>query len=118
MNATLSPILVQQFRALQGELMPEVAADFGGLSPKLEEVIRVLEWSRIESLVACYDSGPGQPQADRCALASAFIAKAVLGLSTTRALIERLQIDSQASAHLRIQPAPRNAQRVHLQPGV
>src|SRR6266576_1911759 len=93
MNTILSPILVQRFQALQGELMPAVAGELGGLSPKLEQVIRVLEWSRIESLVHCYDSGPGQPQADRCALASAFIAKAVLGLGTTRALIERLQID-------------------------
>lgn len=49
MNATLSPILVQRFDALQGELMPEVAAELGGLSPKLEQVIRVLEWSRSES---------------------------------------------------------------------
>lgn len=74
--------------------MPEAAAVLDGMSPKLEEVIRVLEWSRIESLVHGYDSGPGQPPADRCALASAFVAKAVLGLKTTRALIERLQIDS------------------------
>jgi hypothetical protein len=73
--------------------MPEVVAELGGLSPKLEQVIRVLEWSRIESLVHCYDRGPGQPQADRCALASAFIAKAVMGLGTTRGLIERLQVD-------------------------
>lgn len=94
MNTTLSPLLVQRFHALQGELMPDAAAVLDGLSPKLEQVIRVLEWSRIESLVHCYDSGPGQPQADRCALASAFVAKAVLGLKTTRALIERLQIDS------------------------
>ena len=93
MNTILSPILVQRFQALQGELMPEVAGELGGLNPKLEQVIRVLEWSRIESLVHCYDSGPGQPQAARCALASAFIAKAVLGLGTTRALIERLQSD-------------------------
>ena len=74
--------------------MPVAAAVLDGLSPKLEQVIRVLEWSRIESLVHCYDSGPGRPQGDRCALASAFVAKAVLGLKTTRALIERLQIDS------------------------
>lgn len=94
MNTTLSPILVQRFHALQGELMPDAAAVLDGLSPKLEQVIRVLEWSRIESLVHCYDSGPGQPPADRCALASAFVAKAVLGLKTTRALIERLQVDS------------------------
>ncbi|MDP2819598.1 MAG: transposase [Polaromonas sp.] len=36
----------------------------------------------------------GQPEADRCALACAFLAKAVLDLKSTRALIERLQADS------------------------
>jgi hypothetical protein len=36
----------------------------------------------------------GQPEADRCALACAFLAKAVLDLKTTRALIDRLQADS------------------------
>jgi transposase len=38
--------------------------------------------------------GVGQPEADRCALACAFLAKAVLDLKTTRALIDRLQADS------------------------
>lgn len=36
----------------------------------------------------------GQPEADCCALACAFLAKAVLDLKTTRALIDRLQADS------------------------
>jgi transposase len=94
MNTTLSPILVQRFCALQAELIPEVATEMDGLSPKLEQIIRVLEWSRIENLLQTWVSvGPGQPQIDRCALASAFIAKAVLDLKTTRALIERLQVD-------------------------
>jgi hypothetical protein len=51
MNTTLSPLLVQRFHALQGELMPDAAAVLDGLSPKLEQVIGVLECSRIESLV-------------------------------------------------------------------
>src|SRR5665647_248955 len=94
MNTTLSPILVQRFCALQTELVPEVGAELDGLSPKLEQIIRVLEWSRIENLLQTWVSvGPGQPQIDRCALASAFIAKAVLDLKTTRALIERVQVD-------------------------
>ena len=75
MNTTLSPLFVQRFQALQSELMLEAAAVPDGLSPKLKQVIRVLEWSRIESLVHCYDSGPGQQPADQCALAGAFIAK-------------------------------------------
>jgi hypothetical protein len=94
MNTTLSPILVQRFCALQSELIPQVADELDGLSPKLEQIIRVLEWSRIDSLLQTWVSvGPGQPQIDRGALASAFIAKAVLDLKTTRALIERLQVD-------------------------
>jgi len=94
MNTILSPILVQRFCALQTELIPEVASQMDGLTPKLEQIIRVLEWSRIENLLQTWVSaGPGQPQIDRCALASAFIAKAVLDLKTTRALIERLQVD-------------------------
>ena len=36
----------------------------------------------------------GQPEADRCALACAFLAKAVLDLKNTHVLIERLQADS------------------------
>jgi hypothetical protein len=93
-NTTLSPILVQRFCALQTELIPEVADDLNGLSTKLEQIIRVLEWSRIENSLQTWVSvGPGQPQIDRCALASAFSVKAVLDLKTTRALIERLQAD-------------------------
>ncbi len=37
--------------------------------------------------------GPGRPPEDRRALARAFLAKAVFDVPTTRALIERLQID-------------------------
>ncbi|MFZ2393387.1 MAG: transposase [Rhodoferax sp.] len=40
------------------------------------------------------DRGAGQPEADRCALACAFLAKAVLDLKTPKALIDRLQADS------------------------
>ena len=88
-NTTLSPILVQRFCAMQTERIAEVVTEMDGLNPKLEQVIRVLEWSRIENLLRTWISaGTGQPQLDQCALASAFIAKAVLDLKTTRALIE------------------------------
>jgi hypothetical protein len=94
MNTTLSPILVQRFCKLQGELLSEVAQELVGLSPRLEQVIQVLEFCRLESLMQTWVSvGPGHPQKDRVALASAFIAKAVLDLKSTRALIERLQMD-------------------------
>jgi hypothetical protein len=99
MNTTLSPVTIQRFSALQGELIGLVEQDYTGLTPKLEQIIRAFEFTQIE--LAVYRDrgygqgrGAGQPEADRCALACAFLAKAVLDLKTTRALIDRLQADS------------------------
>ncbi len=99
MNTTLSPVTVQRFCALQGELIGLVEQDYTGLTPKLEQIIRAFEFTQIELAVyrdRCYGQGrsAGQPEEDRCALACAFLAKAVLDLKTTRALIDRLQADS------------------------
>ena len=99
MNTTLSPVTVQRFCALQGELIGLVEQDYTGLTPKLEQIIRAFEFTQIELAVYrdrgyAQGRGVGQPEADRCALACAFLAKAVLDLKTTRALIDRLQADS------------------------
>jgi hypothetical protein len=99
MNTTLSPVTVQRFVALQGELIALVEQDYTGLTPKLEQIIRAFEFTQIELAVYrdrsyAQGRGVGQPEADRCALACAFLAKAVLGLLTTRALMDRLQADS------------------------
>ena len=99
MNTTLSPVTVQRFSALQGELIVLVEQDYAGLTPKLEQIIRTFEFTQIELEVYRHRGyaqgrGVGQPEADRCALACAFVAKAVLDLKTTRALIDRLQADS------------------------
>ena len=99
MNTTLSAVTVQRYLALQGELIALVEQDFTGLTPKLEQIIRAFEFTQIELAVYrdrgyAQGRGVGQPETDRCALACAFLAKAVLGLLTTRALMERLQADS------------------------
>jgi Transposase domain (DUF772)/Transposase DDE domain len=99
MHTTLSPVTVQRFSALQGELIGLVEQDYVGLTPKLEQIIRALEFTQIELAVYrdrgyAQGRGVGQPEADRCALACAFLAKAVLDLKTTRALMDRLQADS------------------------
>ena len=93
------PVTVQRFVALQGELIGLVELDYMGLTPKLEQIIRAFEFTQIELAVYrdrgyAQRRGVGQPEADRCALACAFLAKAVLDLKTTRALIDRLQADS------------------------
>ena len=85
--------LMQRWTVVQRELMPGLSSEVGGLTPKLEKLIHTLEWVRIEEFVGSSWSGVGRPPHDRGMLANAFVAKAVLGLSTTAALIERLRID-------------------------
>jgi hypothetical protein len=98
-NTTLSPVIVQRFSALQGDLISLAEQDYTGLTPKLEQIIGAFKFTQIEFAVYrdrgyAQGRGVGQPEADRCALACAFLAKAVLDLKTTRALIDRLQAHS------------------------
>ena len=98
MNTTLSPVTVQRFSALHGELIGLVEQGYTGLTPKLEQIIRAFEFTQIELVVYrdrgyAQGRGVGHPEADRCALGCAFLAKAVLDLKTTRALLDRLQAD-------------------------
>lgn len=84
---------MQRWRVVQHELLLELRHEVGALTPKLEKVIHTLEWVRIDEFVGSSWCGVGRPPRDRAALASAFVAKAVLGLSTSSGLIERLMID-------------------------
>lgn len=84
---------MQRWSVVQQELMPELRSEVGPLTPRLEKVIHTLEWVRIEEFVESTWCGVGRPPHDRGALASAFVAKAVLSLTTTEALIERLKVD-------------------------
>lgn len=84
---------MQRWQIIQHELMPELRNALGALTPKLERVVHTLEWVRIEEFVRSTWGGCGRPEHDRGMLANAFVAKAVLGLSTTVGLIERLTMD-------------------------
>lgn len=84
---------MQRWFVIQHELLPELRNDVGALTPKLEKLIHTLEWVRIEEFIGSTWCGMGRPPRDRAALASAFVAKAVLGLTTTTGLIERLTVD-------------------------
>ena len=84
---------MQRWRVVQHELMPELRAEVGSLTPKLEKVVHTLEWVRIEEFIGSSWRGCGRPEHDRGMLANAFVSKAVLGLSTTAGLIERLTVD-------------------------
>jgi len=63
------------------------------LTPTLEKVIRVLEFTQIDRFIPSSRGFVGRPPKDRVALARAFVAKAVLDLPTTEALIDRLKVD-------------------------
>ena len=84
---------MQRWQTIQHELMPELRTEVGSLTPKLEKVVHLLEWTRIEEFIGTTWRGCGRPEHDRGMLANAFVAKAVLGISTTTGLIERLALD-------------------------
>ncbi len=93
MDANRREFIMQRWNVIQHELLPELRNDVGSLTPKLEKVIHTLEWVRIEEFTDSTWCGVGRPPIERAWLANAFVAKAVLGLTTTAALIERLSID-------------------------
>ena len=84
---------MQRWMMIQHELLLELRADVGALTPKPEKLTHTLEWVRIVEFIGSTWNSVGRSPHDRGALANAFVAKTVLGLSTTAALIERLQID-------------------------
>lgn len=94
MKTTLKDLVSQRWFATQHELLPFLRAELEGVTPKLEQIIRVLEWVRVEEHINGGWCGFGRPPRERCDLARAFVAKAVLGFETTRELIERLEVDS------------------------
>ena len=78
---------------VQGFLFPILREDAGPLSAQHERLVVVLEVAGVEAFVRMWPGLPGRPLKDRHALSRAFVAKAVLGLATTSALIERLSVD-------------------------
>lgn len=93
MDATQSELILQRWNVVQHELLPELKNELGVLTPKLERVIHTLEWVRIDEFVSASWCGTGRPPHERSWLANAFVTKAVLGLTTTVELIERLTVD-------------------------
>jgi len=94
MDHKLRDRLSQFHTQFQQELVPLTEANLGArLTPKLEQLLRIWEMVQIERFVPVGRGWVGRPARERTALARAFVAKAVLGLPTTVALIERLHVD-------------------------
>ena len=91
---SLRTILSNYGFAFQRELFPALEEELGPLGERYELFVTVLGFVQVEQFLTCLRGLPGRPQEDRAALARAFIAKAVFAITTTRALVERLAIDS------------------------
>ncbi len=66
----------------------------GPLTEQHRQVVSVLNMIRVEAWIASPAGGVGRPLKDRRAIASAFVAKAVYNMSTTRQLPDRLACDA------------------------
>jgi hypothetical protein len=77
----------------QPERFPALDEQRDPLTAKLERLIVILDTLGLEAYVAPPGRRRGRPADDRPQIARAFVAKAVLTIPTTSALIERLQVD-------------------------
>jgi transposase len=93
MDLTPRNVLLQFGHILQQVLFPAVEAETGPLSKQLQLIASVVSLAPMERFLSARRSRTGRPSKDRAALATAFIAKAVLNLPTTRALMGRLRVD-------------------------
>ena len=78
---------------IQGFLFPWMREDNDPITEALGRLVTTLDVIGLEAFVPEPPRGPGRPPEDRRALARAFVAKAVLCVPTTSALIERLAVD-------------------------
>ncbi len=89
----LGTTLSDYWHHIQGELFPALAEELGPLSESHRQLVTVLELVRIETFISHQHGLVGRPKKDRAALARSFLAKAVLALSQTEELVERLMLD-------------------------
>ena len=78
---------------IQASLFPWLREEVEPMTEQLGRLITILDVIGLQAFVPEPPRGPGRPPEDRRALARCFVAKALLGIPTTSALIERLQAD-------------------------
>jgi hypothetical protein len=93
MQLTPRQALLQFAHVLQLELFPCLEAAVGPLTPPLELLAAVVSLVPLHRLLDVGRARTGRPARDRAALATAFLAKAILNLPTTRGLLDRLRVD-------------------------
>ena len=74
----------------QASLFPWLQEELGELTAKQQQLVEVLEIAQVETHLPYVGQVPGRPLQDRCAIARAFVAKAVYNLPTTEMLLDQL----------------------------
>ena len=92
MQLTARQVLQQFGHVLQQDLFPLLEAATGALSADLELLASVVCLAPLGRLLSAR-AATGRPAKDRAAVATAFMAKAILNLPTTGDLISRLRVD-------------------------
>ena len=93
MQLTPREALLQFGHVVQEELFPHLEAAVGQLSTQLELLAAVVCLVPLGRLLSAGRARTGRPAKDRAALATAFMAKAIFNLPTTRHLMDRLRVD-------------------------
>jgi hypothetical protein len=95
MQSTPGERLLQFSHVLQTVLFDRLEVELGPLSEKARLLVAVVSALPLSRYVAAARGWVGRPSKDRQSLATAFLAKAVYGLETTRQMLERLRTDRQ-----------------------
>jgi hypothetical protein len=93
MQLTSRQVVMQFAHMLQEELFPLLQSSVGPLNGQMQLLASVISLAPLERMLGARRAATGRPAKDRAALATAFLAKAVLNLPTTRDLICRLRVD-------------------------
>jgi len=95
MKLNLRQQITQFAQVLQSSLFPILQDELGKLTGPAKRLVAALEMIPLARFVPCGRGWIGRPSKDRLAIASAFVAKAIYGFPTTRALLDALAHDAQ-----------------------
>jgi transposase len=95
MQSTPREQLLRFSHVLQSVLFERLEPELGPLGPKARLLVAVISLLELSRCVAGARGWRGRPSKDRQALATAFLAKAIYGLETTRQMLARLRTDRQ-----------------------
>ena len=84
--------MMARWNHIQGSLFPWQREEVDPITEALGRLVTTLDVIGLEAFVPEPPRGPGRPPEDRRAVTRAFAAKAMLGVPTTNALIERLAV--------------------------